>query len=261
MSFCLCSFCCSCGPCIFNWSLVPLPGYDTYRERLGRVLHSHTHYIPLTPAFCSQDFEYGNYKWDYKGQIKAPVLTPAVSSVVMQSVLLTGRPFLKISMRCRYTLRKPTSSFFQARNQKCRSPSLLPRQWCAKTPSPTWRKVREPVLSLSSTICVPLVHQKYGYFHTELNFPSVNWLSCSFLPPFPSFIFFFPFGSVHYLPSFGFALLSESVLRNQKQDLWPFFTTVVQYCTSCVVRYMGTSGWERFLALTTNFFRPTCLYT
>lgn len=111
----------------------------------------------------------------------------------MQSVLLTGRPFLKISMRCRYTLRKPTSSFFQARNQKCRSPSLLPRQWCAKTPSPTWRKVREPVLSLSSTICVPLVHQKYGYFHTELNFPSVNWLSCSFLPPFPSFIFLLSF--------------------------------------------------------------------
>ncbi len=178
MSFCLCSFCCSCGPCIFNWSLVPLPGYDTYRERLGRVLHSHTHYIPLTPPFCSQDFECGNYQWDYKGQIKAPVLTPAVSSVVMQSVLLTGRPFLKISMRCRYTLRKPTSSFFQARNQKCRSPSLLPRQWCAKIPSPTWRKVREtrafPQQHYMCSLGSPKIRifpYRIEFFHQWIGFP------------------------------------------------------------------------------------------
>lgn len=69
-------------------------------------------------------------------------------------------------------------------------------------------------------------------------------------PAFTFFLFTFCFfGCVHYFcPIFYFYLFAsiyERVLRNQKQDLWPFFTTVAQYCTSCVVRY--TSGWARGL--------------
>lgn len=188
-----------------------------------------------------------------RDKIQSPFTqAPAVSSVVMQSVLLTGRPFLKISMRCRYTLRKPTSSFFQARNQKCRSPSLLPRQWCAKTPSPTWRKVREPVLSLSSTICVPFgLKQKKNKdismqknFHQWIGLPVHFFYSPS--PPSFSFLLFFRWSPLY--PSFGFALLSESVFIKKSKT---GSLTFLYHCGAILYKLCcKTSGWERYLALT-----------
>lgn len=64
-------FTCCCGPCIFNWSLVPLPGYDTYRERLGRVLHLHLHHH-LSCALFSKAF----WVWQYTtGTIRDKIQT------------------------------------------------------------------------------------------------------------------------------------------------------------------------------------------
>lgn len=112
----------------------------------------------------------------------------------MPSVLLTGRHFLKISMRCRLALRRPTSWYFRARSPKCRWPFLSPRRWWGRTlllrrtsrqEESRLRKVREakafstrpPIVShvWNTRVCVSI----YIYIRPCSTFPRSSSLKSS----------------------------------------------------------------------------------
>lgn len=144
-------------------------------------------------------------------------------------------------MRCRLTQTKPTSWFLRARNQKCRSPSLLRRQWWGKTlplplpPARTnrqapWRprKVREAMLSVQVHCVSLLTKNKSALRAADCNYRNYRLDSkecpAGLPPPNHPPLTLRTISLFIYLVS-SFVCFSWNLNCHWKQDLSPFYAT------------------------------------